>query len=106
MAREDWPSADNALSGAPVAFIMHHTAGRGDAGAEAWSIFWKQQGGRGYGSQYIMDRNGVIHDTAREFGYSVSNQILNGTVRRQGLNNSNVVKAWRSIAKNGMDGRH
>ena len=99
MAREDWPSADNALSGAPVAFIMHHTAGRGDAAGVV--NFWKQQG-RGYGSQYIMDRNGVIHDTAREFGYSGSNQILNGTGVGKGLNNSNVV-GMEIIAKNDAD---
>ena len=78
---------------------MHHTAGRGDA--QGVVNFWKQQG-RGYGSQYIMDRNGVIHDTAREFGYNGSNQILNGTGVGKGLNNGNVV-GMEIIAKNDAD---
>ena len=76
---------------------MHHTAGRGDPASVV--NFWKQQG-RGYGAQYIMDRNGVIHDTQREFGYNGTNEILNDPTRK--LSNSNVV-GMEIIAKNDAD---
>ena len=94
------PGAVKTRTGAdPSAFIVHHTAGRGDAaGVVNW---WKKQG-KGYGSQYIMDRNGVIHDVAKEFGYTGSNQILNGQGVGKGLNNGNVV-GMEIIAKNDKD---
>jgi hypothetical protein len=81
----------------PQAFIMHHTAGRGDP--QGVVNFWKQQG-RGYGAQYIMDRAGVVHDTAKEFGYGGTNEILNDPTR--GLSNRNVV-GMEIIAKNDAD---
>jgi hypothetical protein len=81
----------------PAAFIMHHTGGGGDpAGVVNW---WKQQG-RGYGAQYIMDRNGVVHDTLKEFGYGGTNEILNDPVH--GLSNKNVV-GMEIIAKDDKD---
>ena len=67
---------------------MHHTAGRGDPASVV--NFWQKQG-KGYGAQYIMDRNGVVHDTQKEFGYSGSNEILNGAGQYKNLNNHNVV---------------
>ena len=76
---------------------MHHTAGRGDPASVV--NFWKQQG-RGYGAQYIMDRNGVIHDTQKEFGYNGTNEILNDPTRK--LSNGNVV-GMEIIAKNDAD---
>ena len=89
VADESWPDAVNALNGQqPIAFIMHHTAGRSDPASVV--KFWQQQG-RGYGAQYIMDRNGVIHDTQKEFGYGGSNEILNGNGQYRNLNNHNVV---------------
>jgi hypothetical protein len=78
---------------------MHHTAGRGDPASVV--NFWKQQG-KGYGAQYIMDRNGVIHDTAKEFGYTGTNEILNGTGVGKGLSNSNTV-GMEIIANNDKD---
>jgi hypothetical protein len=95
-----FPGAVKTRTGAaPSGFIVHHTAGRGDAaGVVNW---WKKQG-RGFGSQYIMDRNGVIHDVAKEFGYTGSNQILNGQGVGKGLNNGNVV-GMEIIAKNDKD---
>jgi hypothetical protein len=81
----------------PEAFIMHHTAGRGTP--QGVVDFWKKQG-RGYGAQYIMDRQGVVHDTLKEFGYSGTNEILNDPVH--GLHNSNVV-GMEIIAKNDAD---
>jgi len=76
---------------------MHHTAGRGDPASVV--NFWKQQG-RGYGAQYIMDRDGVIHDTQKEFGYNGTNEILNDPTRK--LSNSNVV-GMEIIAKDDAD---
>jgi N-acetylmuramoyl-L-alanine amidase-like protein len=84
---DDFPDAALSPSGTqPTAFIMHHTAGRGDPASVV--KFWQQQG-KGYGAQYIMDRNGVIHDTAKEFGYGGTNEILNDPGRK--LSNSDVV---------------
>lgn len=82
-----FPDATTAPGGsAPSAFILHHTAGRGDPASVV--KFWQQQG-KGYGAQYIMDRNGVIHDTQKEFGYNGSNEILNDPAHK--LYNGNVV---------------
>ena len=89
MADQSWPDPVNAPNGEqPTAFIMHHTAGRGDPASVV--NFWQQQG-KGYGAQYIMDRNGVVHDTRKEFGYGGSNEILNGAGQYKNLNNQNVV---------------
>jgi Phage tail lysozyme/N-acetylmuramoyl-L-alanine amidase len=85
--------------GAPSAFIMHHTAMTGSP--QDIVDFWKKQG-RGYGAQYIMDRDGVVHDTAKEFGYNGTNEIQNGTGLGKGLTNSNVV-GMEIIAKNDKD---
>ena len=83
--------------GAPKAFIMHHTV----IGGSPQDIvdFWKKQG-KGYGAQYIMDRDGVVHDTQKEFGYSGTNEILND--QKHGLTNGNVV-GMEIIAKNDKD---
>jgi len=47
-----------------------------------------------------MDRDGVIHDTLKEFGYNGSNEILNDPTHK--LSNSNVV-GMEIIAKNDAD---
>ena len=90
--------ANNAPSGdKPAAFIMHHTVI--DGSPQDIVDFWKKQG-KGYGAQYIMDRNGVVHDTAKEFGYNGTNEILDD--KKHGLTNSNVV-GMEIIAKNDKD---
>jgi hypothetical protein len=89
VADPSFPDATTAPGGGtPAAFILHHTAGRADPASLV--KYWQQQG-KGYGAQYIMDRDGVIHDTAKEFGYNGTNEILNGTGLGKGLSNSNVV---------------
>ena len=98
MADQSFPDAALSPSGtAPAAFIMHHTAGRGDP--QSVVNFWKQQG-KGYGAQYIMDRNGVIHDTAKEFGYNGTNEILNDPIHN--LSNGNTV-GMEIVANNDAD---
>ena len=84
----------------PAGFIVHHTAGRGDpAGVVNW---WKKQG-KGLGSQYIMDRNGVIHDTAKEFGYKGTGQIARGYGKiGAGLSNDNTI-GMEIVAKDDKD---
>ena len=81
----------------PKAFIMHHTVIRGSP--QDIVDFWKKQG-KGYGAQYIMDRDGVVHDTQKEFGYSGTNEILND--KKHGLTNGNVV-GMEIIAKDDKD---
>jgi hypothetical protein len=87
VADQDFPDVTIAPGGAaPSAFILHHTAGRGDPASVV--KFWQQQG-KGYGAQYIMDRDGVIHDTAKEFGYNGTNEILDDPTHK--LSNRNTV---------------
>ena len=47
-----------------------------------------------------MDRQGVIHDTLKEFGYAGTNEILNDPIH--GLSNRNVV-GMEIIARNDAD---
>jgi hypothetical protein len=92
------PGAEPSPSGAAArAFIMHHTAMSGSA--QDIVNFWKKQG-KGYGAQYIMDRQGKVHDTLKEFGYGGTNEILNDPTR--GLSNKNVV-GMEIIAKDDSD---
>ena len=84
---------------APEAFVLHHTAGRGTPeGVVNW---WKTQN-KGIGAQYIMDREGVVHDTAKEYGYKGTGQILPSTATKLGLSNRNTL-GMEIIAKNDAD---
>ena len=84
----------------PKGFIVHHTAGRGEPkNVVNW---WRKQG-KGIGSQYIMDRNGVIHDTAKEFGYTGTGQIAKGYGKTgAGLSNDNTI-GMEIVAKDDKD---
>ena len=99
-----FPAAKLAPNGqAPEAFIVHHTSGRNDPA----SIVADWRNNRpGVGTQYIMDRNGVIHDVAAEFGYTATGQALpsaTGSIPgSQGLKNANLV-GMEIIALNDKD---
>src|ERR1700722_12451763 len=55
------------------------------------------------GAQFIMDRNGVIHDVKKEFGYGGSIGIVPGYgPMGQGVENRNSVQ-MEIIAKNDKD---
>ena len=92
---------ENAPGGAaPDAFIMHHTAGRGDPASIVAD--WKKNR-PGIGSQYIMDREGIVHDTQKEFGYGGTGQILPGYGKMgAGLSNRNTV-GMEIVARNDKD---
>jgi hypothetical protein len=81
--------AMNAPSGdAPAAFIMHHTGGRG--GPANVVSDWRTNR-PGIGTQYIMDREGVVHDVKKEFGYGGTGNIITGSGAGRGLSNKNIV---------------
>ncbi|MGY3130116.1 hypothetical protein ACVWZM_000798 [Bradyrhizobium sp. USDA 4501] len=64
------PGALKAPSGGdPSAFIMHHTSGGKSETVAGIVNYWRTQK-PGIGTQYIMDRDGVIHDVRKEFGYT------------------------------------
>lgn len=78
----------------PSAFILHHTSGRGTVDGVLSSL--KEQG---FGVEYIMDRNAVIHAT----GPGGSSNILPGWgPKGTGLNNKNIV-GMEIIANNDKD---
>ena len=95
------PDAEMAPSGeAPAAFIMHHTGGGGTP--QSVVDFWKRER-PGIGSQFIMDREGVVHDTRKEFNYPGTNQIMPGWgPKGAGLSNRNTV-GMEIIAKDDKD---
>jgi hypothetical protein len=70
----------------PVALIIHHTSGRGSAAnvVEGWRTERP-----GVGSQYIMDRDGVIHETQKEFGYGGTGHFLHSVI--PGVSNQTAV---------------
>jgi hypothetical protein len=81
------PDAKKAWNGQdPAAFIMHHTGG-GRTPADIVNTLRQ----RGLGVQNIMDREGVIHDVAKEFEYNNVQNIKNGWGAGKGLNNKNIV---------------
>jgi hypothetical protein len=100
------PDAINAPSGSPAAFIVHHTAGRGTAADVVHG--WENDPDptrHGVGTQYIMDREGIIHDVAAEFGgthkgHRGQGHFLNSVI--PGVNNSTAV-GMEIIAKNDAD---
>jgi hypothetical protein len=87
------PGARLADSGKPpVAFVMHHT---GPAGSVAGIVNDWRTHRPGIGTQYIMDREGVIHDVEKEFGYRGHGHVLPSATPqkylRQGIVNPNIV---------------
>jgi hypothetical protein len=97
----EFPEAKKAPGGGdPEAFIAHHTSGRGTP--EGVVADWRR-GGRGIGTQYIMDRQGVIHDISKEYGYGGRSHIKPGWGRLgSGLSNRNTV-GMEIIARNDRD---
>jgi TP901 family phage tail tape measure protein len=98
------PGAMSAPSGRdPLAFIMHHTAGRGTPGGVVAD--W-QRSRPGVGTQYIMDREGNIHDVRSEFGYGGTSHISQAHTprefQRQGITNPNIL-GMEIIAKDDRD---
>lgn len=94
----DGPPAMNAPNGeAPSALIIHHTSGRGDAAnvADGWRTERP-----GVGSQYIMDRDGTIHDTKAEFGYNGTGHFLHSVI--PGVSNQTAV-GIEVVAKDDAD---
>jgi hypothetical protein len=82
---------------APAALIIHHTSGRGDAASvvEDW-----RKNRPGVGAQYVMDRDGVIHDVEAEFGYTGHGHFLHSVV--PGVSNQTAV-GIEVIAKDDAD---
>jgi hypothetical protein len=80
----------------PKAFILHHTGGRGTP--ESVVNDWRQRR-PGVGTQLIMDREGVIHDVKKEFGYGGHGHFLHG---KFGLANANTA-GMEIISKNDAD---
>ena len=74
------PGARLADSGKPpVAFVMHHT---GPAGSVAGIVNDWRTHRPGIGTQYIMDREGVIYDVEKEFGYRGHGHVLPSATRK------------------------
>ena len=82
---------------APSALIIHHTSGRGSPAnvVDGWRTERP-----GVGSQFIMDRDGVIHDTQKEFGYGGTGHFLHSVI--PGVSNQTAV-GIEVIAKNDAD---
>jgi hypothetical protein len=93
----DSPAATNAPSGSPSAFIVHHTGGRGDPASVVAD--WRAHR-PGVGTQFIMDREGVIHDVAREYGYGGRGHFLHSVV--PGVSNQTAV-GMEIVAKDDAD---
>ena len=87
----------------PVAFIVHHTSGRGtpESVVSGWRAAKK-----GIGTQFIMDRDAVVHDVAAEYGYHGTGHIhpnyLPAWARQAGIRNQTVV-GMEIIARNDRD---
>jgi hypothetical protein len=78
--------------GDPTAVIIHHTGDRHTA--ERNVDIWRG-GGRGIGAQYIVDRDGTIHDVEKEFGYKGTGHIhpdyTPQEFKNKGIVNKNVI---------------
>jgi hypothetical protein len=92
------PPPMNAPNGkAPVALIIHHTSGRNSA--ESVVDDWRTHR-PGVGAQMIMDRDGTIHETQKEFGYNGTGNFLHSVV--PGVSNQTAV-GIEVIAKDDAD---
>ena len=77
----------NAPNGkAPVALIIHHTSGRGNAASVVDG--WRTER-PGVGAQMIIDRDGTLHYTQKEFGYGGTGNFLHSVV--PGVSNQTAV---------------
>jgi muramidase (phage lysozyme) len=91
------PSAAGAPG--PRGLVAHHTGYNPETGAD-WKDpaeivnFWKTQR-PGIGAQYIMDRDGNMHDVKAEFGYGGTGHVHPGytpkEMRDKGLVNKNLI---------------
>jgi hypothetical protein len=83
----------------PAAFIMHHTSGRGTPAGivEDW-----RKNRPGVGTQFILDREGNIHDVRKEFGYQGTAHIIKGSGAGAGLTSNNTV-GMEVIARDDKD---
>ena len=79
----------------PVAFITHHTSGRGTVEGVINTLHE-----RGLGVEYVMDRDGNIYDAG--FGSGASNILPGWGPKGEGLNNRNIV-GMEVIAKDNSD---
>jgi hypothetical protein len=82
---------------APAALIIHHTSGRNSA--ESVVDDWRTNR-PGVGAQMIMDRDGTIHDTQKEFGYNGTGNFLHSVI--PGVSNQTAV-GIEVIAKDDAD---
>jgi hypothetical protein len=98
VAAGDVPPMMNAPNGQPpAALIIHHTGGNNSA--ESVVNDWRTNR-PGVGAQMIMDRDGVIHETKKEFGYGGTGNFLHSVV--PGVNNQTAV-GIEVIAKDDAD---
>ena len=81
----------------PAALIIHHTGGRGSPASVVDGWHTERPG---VGSQFIMDRDGVIHDTQAEFGYGGTGHFLHSVI--PGVSNQTAV-GIEVIAKDDAD---
>ena len=96
-------AAAAATQAGPKAFVVHHTGG----GSSAKGIVDDWRSNRpGIGTQYIMDRDGNVHDVKQEFGYEGKGQVHPGYTPKafldKGLTNKNLV-GMEIMAKNDKD---
>ena len=88
----------NAPNGqAPAALIIHHTSGNNSA--ESVVNDWRTNR-PGVGAQMIMDRDGTIHYTQKEFGYGGTGNFLHSVI--PGVSNQTAV-GIEVIAKDDAD---
>ena len=81
----------------PVALIIHHTSGRNSAASvvEDW-----RTNRPGVGAQMIVDRDGTLHYTQKEFGYGGTGNFLHSVI--PGVSNQTAV-GIEVIAKDDAD---
>ena len=94
----DMPPMLNAPNGqAPAALIIHHTSGNNSA--QSVVDDWRTNR-PGVGAQMIMDRDGTVHYTQKEFGYNGTGNFLHSVI--PGVSNQTAV-GIEVIAKDDAD---
>ncbi len=97
------PDAKAAPSGDTRAVVLHHTGSH--ASPAEIVAEWRREG-RGIGAQFIVDRDGVVHDVEKEFGYTNFNHVSPAhtpqSLKDQGYVNRNMV-GIEIIANNDSD---
>ena len=81
----------------PELFVVHHTGD--NHSPEAVVADWRDGPRKAdrIGSQYIMDRNGVVHDTLNEYGYSGTNHAKDLEMPGTGISKSQQGTSNKSI---------